>query len=407
MPPELTSTKALLLSIAFPVGYLLFMLANPARGSMRDGIRCVQRYPRLWALFAVLGLCYALFQLGCEAWLHAVLPESSPARPVFVWARAWVLPPEDVYTAMHQAVLPALELVAGLFNAIAATFPISAIAALLFLCNWENHHGVFRRSLLRRFKGWGVPLYLLALLCALAAVVKPAIYFVFTAPELQQVSQYNLLLVSMVVDWLSFLFEVAFGVCLQIYLVLLAYVWVRGLNFDHQHLVDFAIRRFSAAMKWTAVILLLTTLVISVPHFMTMFEFAGMPSLDDTLLFIQNGARPALVLVLFVFCSMQIFLVFHGETLKRAFSHHLSFLKRQMWVLPWFLVAAFIHAWALQVVNEMLLDGLGERTMAGVAWRLAFPLLNALLAAWLLSSWVCLFQRWERGRSELEPLVRF
>ncbi|MGC3989650.1 MAG: hypothetical protein QM796_08240 [Chthoniobacteraceae bacterium] len=407
MPPELTSTKTLLLSIALPVGYLLFMLANPARGSLRDGMRCVQRYPRLWAVFAGLGLCYALFQLGLEAWLRAVMPPESPLRLTFFWTLGWHLVPQQVFDAMKNGLLPASETVVGIFNTMATTFPISAIAAVLFLCNWEGHHAVFRRALLRRFSGGGVLLYFLSLLSALAAVVKPAIYFVFTLPEFQYFPQYTLYLDTLVVDWLSFLFEVAFGVCLQVYLILLAYVWVRGLNFSHQHLVDFAIRRFSAAMKWTAVILLLTTLVINVPHFLNLFDFSQVPSIEKGLEFIQSGARPALGLVLFAFCSMQIFLVFHGETLRKAFEHHLSFLKKQFWVLPWFLVAALLHAWALQVVNEILLDGLGERTAAGIGWRLAFPLLNALLAAWLLSSWVCLFQRWERGRSELEPLVRF
>lgn len=408
MPAEFNSNHVLVLGIVLPVAYLLFMFANPARGSLRDGLRCVLRYPRLWSVFAGLGLCYVLFQLACRAFLFYLLPEGSPERPHFIYQQPWFFSPDDLQIALHHAVLPALETVAGLFNCLVTTFPLSALAALLFLVNWGGHHAVLRRALIRRFRRWGVALYATAIICALAAVVKPAIYFALTSPALHGLSPYLLLETSLFIDWLSFLFETALGVYVQIYLILLAYVWVRGLNFEHSHLRDFAVRRFSAAMKWTAILLLMATLVIHLPLILSSLGFAGeIITTAQVLEFIRTMARPALVLVLFVFCSMQLLLVFHGETLREAFQHHLSFLRRQAWPLLWFFAAALLHAWVLQVANQILLAGLGEGTLAGVIWQLIFPLFAALLAAWLLSAWVCLFQRWQHGRSELEPLVRF
>jgi len=408
MPAEITSTKTLLLSMLVLAGYLVFMFANPARGSMRDGLRCVQRYPRLWTLLAVFGLFHALFMIGVDVFLYYTLPEQAPGRPLFFWHRAWVYSPIDFQIALHHAVLPAMEMVTGVFNTLVTTFPFSALAALLFLFNWRQHHGTFRRALIRRFRGLGALLYAITLLCALAAIVKPLTYFALPLAAMHGVPGYPLLEASLFVDWLSFLFETAFGVCVQIYLILLAYAWVRGVNFTHQHLLDFAIRRFSAAMKWTGVIMLMSTLTIHLPLILSSLGFVGETITTQQVFdLIRTTVRPAIVFVLCVFCSMQIVLVFHGETLREAFGHHLSFLKRQAWPLLWFIAAALLHAWLLNVVDWSLRRGLGEETAYGIAWQLAFPLIAALLMAWILASWVCLFQRWEKHRSELEPLVRF
>ena len=36
------------------VGYAVLMAVNPARPSLRDGLRCLRRYPRVWLLPAAL-----------------------------------------------------------------------------------------------------------------------------------------------------------------------------------------------------------------------------------------------------------------------------------------------------------------------------------------------------------------
>ena len=43
-------------------GYLLVMLTNPVRVALRDGLRCVLRFKRLWLVFALLALAYSTFQ---------------------------------------------------------------------------------------------------------------------------------------------------------------------------------------------------------------------------------------------------------------------------------------------------------------------------------------------------------
>jgi hypothetical protein len=40
---------------------------------------------------------------------------------------------------------------------------------------------------------------------------------------------------------------------------------------------------------------------------------------------------------------------------------------------------------------------LGDGTAVGIAWSLLSPWLSALVSAWLLASWVCLYKREDTG----------
>jgi hypothetical protein len=50
--------------LGFGGGYVLVMLFNPVRLALRDGLRCVARYKRVWVTFALLGLAYFVFQFS-------------------------------------------------------------------------------------------------------------------------------------------------------------------------------------------------------------------------------------------------------------------------------------------------------------------------------------------------------
>ncbi len=167
-----------------------------------------------------------------------------------------------------KAFFPALESLSGVFNNIIITFPLSAVAVLLFLVNWRGHHGIFSAALRKRCGVWSAAVHLLVVLCAIAALAKP---FIYVVPHLLKArgagidAQLLWFQWSPVVVWLSFLFEYLFGVAVQMYLILMAYLWVRGLSFTHHDLLEFAIRRFSYVMKWAAVVMLLSTLCIDAP----------------------------------------------------------------------------------------------------------------------------------------------
>ena len=45
-------------------GYALVMFSNPIRLALRDGIRCIGRFKRVWLTFALLGFGYSVFQFA-------------------------------------------------------------------------------------------------------------------------------------------------------------------------------------------------------------------------------------------------------------------------------------------------------------------------------------------------------
>ncbi|MEP6671556.1 MAG: hypothetical protein ABJF10_20505 [Chthoniobacter sp.] len=390
------------------VGYLLVMFTNPVRTNLRDGLRAVRRYKVLWFTLGSFGFAYALFQLALRYYFFCVLPPT--VRPTFVWMREawrdpmfwlygspeslWYLPPHALHAVVRDSALPALESVAGIFNLLVTTFPLSALAAALFLVNWDGHHGVLWHALRKRFGVWGAALHGGIVVCALAAFAKP---FLYAAPQLlglQQAALENWFQWAPVADWLAFLFEYLVGVCIQIGLMLIAYCWVRGLTFTQQHLVDFAIRRFSYVVRWAVLVMVLSSAFIHLPLILNNFAaFQGMfphevPLIDARL----RIARGVITGILLIFASMQITLTFHSESLGKALHDHLRFLSRHWWSFGWFLVVAGMHFFLTLVFLNLVQVGLGDGTSLGIAWSFIVPWVNGFVAAWLLASWVCYYK---------------
>lgn len=405
MEPLSPGASRLFLAACAAGGYLLLMLTNPARASLRDGARCLARHRSMWLILAALGLCYALFQLGVRVFFAWVLPPD--AAPVFQWSRAFFLPDAALLDILRDSALPAAEGVAGLFNTVVTTFPISAIAALMLLANWEGHFTVLRRALRQRFGIFGWVLIGGLCICALAALAKPLAYGALPFLGATDAGP-ALALASAVIDWLSFIFEYMLGVGIQIYLILLAYVWLRGMRHTHEHLIDFAIRRFAFVVKWAGVVMLLSTLFIHLPLILSNVAPASRwltpPAALD---FVHGVARPLLAILLIFFATVQITLVFHSERLREALRDHFAFTMRHAWPVGWLLVVAALHFYALQVVNGIILRGCGAGTAIGLGWSLVFPLIAAILAAWLLASWVCLYKRCESGRAATDDWIKF
>ncbi len=407
-------------------GYLLLLFTNPVRSSLRDGLRCIRRYPALWVTLGMVGFCGALFQLAQRVYFFFLLPFEE--RPAFVWMRAawrdsqlwlhgstesfWYLPPHAVYDAVRESRLPALESTAGLFNCLLSPFPLAALAALLLLVNWGGHHRIVLRALRKRFGGFGWVLYAGVVVCALAAFAKPLLY---AAPQFIVAGGGSAAAGTLwiqwapVVEWLGFLFEYLFGVCLQIYLILLAFVWVRGFTFTHAHLLDFAIRRCAFVLKWALVVMLLSTALINVPLILKNFP-AFQSWFPDNAEVIEGRlrlARAVLTGVLLLCSTVQITLVFHSESLLRALRDHARFVVRHVWPFGWFVILAALHFYLFQVAQGLVLRGFGEETAAGLVWGLVVPWLRGILAAWLLAAWVCLFKRCDTGHPAAENWIQF
>ncbi len=398
------------------VGYLLVMFTNPVRTSMRDGLRCVRRYSVLWVTLGAFGFAYALFKLALRVYFYSAAPPE--LRPSLMWVReawhdpnlwltgspqsVWYLPPHSIRQAVFDNALPALEGVAGIFNLLVTTFPLSAFAAFVFFINWENHHSVLFQSLRKRFGLWGWVLHAGICLCGLAALAKPLLYALpILSLGLPRDAAAIWFQWAPVAEWLSFLFEYLAGVCVQLGLILVAYCWVRGISFTHEHLIDFAIRRLSFVVRWALLVMVLSSVLIHGPLILKNFALFQDLFPPDSAGFDARWklARAVLTGVLLSFATMQITLTFHSESLKPAFRDHWTFVRRNWWPLAWFFILAGLHFYLLRVSVTLVQRGLGDGTALGVAWSLVAPWLNGLVAAWLLASWVCLYRHSDTARA--------
>ena len=218
----------------------------------------------------------------------------------------------------------------------------------------------------------------------------------------------ELLRAGEIINWLSSIFEYLIGVGLQIYLILLCFAWLRGLTFDFDSLRRFALRRFAFVVRWALVMILLSSIGINLPLLAGTF-----PLQPDAIEGAWIGAavwfsRWLLAIVALLFCSMQITLVFHNESLHEALADHIRFLRRHGERVGWLSVVAGTHFLVLVGVNAFLLRALGELSWPSAIWSVLFyPVLWSGLAAWLLASWVCLFRRCEIDQPHAEELVVF
>ncbi len=403
MSDAATASLSLVLAAGAAAGYALLMLANPVRASLRDGLRCVRRYPQLWVLPAAFGVVSALFQF----WLRAFTLGSGGLAG---W-RGWTVP--DWVTVFGNAVLPAFEGTTGIFNVGIAMFPLSAIGALMFLLNWGGYQAELSRALFRRL-GWvrGLVALAITLVCALAAFFKPAIFLVGRERLIGALpgSQPGALTVALpwllaAVDALGFVFDCLLGVALQIYLILLAYAWIRGLGFDHAELRHFAVRRFAFVLKWAGAVLGISALGIQLPLFLLA---ADVPIPVGVALGWAQAGRWALCAVLLGGATLQITLVFHNESLRQAWRDHLRLIRAHGAHVFWLVTVAGLHFLSLTALHEGLVEAVGgPATILAAGMSLLFPLGWSLLSGWLLASWVCLYRRLSSGRPEQEEMVRF
>jgi hypothetical protein len=384
-------------------GYLIVMMASPVRSSMLDGWRCVRRYPVIWRLLALLGFAHALFHFAVRLVLHFEL------APEFTWVRAgwhdpslwlsgspdslWWLPAPMVRQVIRDSALPVAESLAGLFNNSITTFPLAVIAAFGLIVNRHRYASLLRGSLRRRFGLAAWPLLACVYLGAMAVVAKAALYFLL--PVMANPDWFRW---APVVVAIAAAFEYLVGVGIQIYLIMHAYAWVRGLSFEPEALREVAVRRLGAGAKWAGIVILLSSIFIELPLVLKNFPaFTGIfPDARETVELRVTLARIGLAAVLLSCASMQAWLALHGETLRRAWRAHWRLLRLHWWKFLWFLIVAGMHLFAVQVLRGTVLRGLGENTAPGLAWTLLWPWINGLVAGWCLASWICLFKRCER-----------
>jgi hypothetical protein len=296
--------------------------------------------------------------------------------------------------------LPALEGVAGIFDNATTTYPLSVVAAVLMIVNWRGLHGALLRALRKRYGFWGYLVYLILLLSALASLLKPVVFW--QLPEWSGLlPEAGLLRVSATVDATAFIFEYLVGVYIQVYLITVCLAWIRGFSFEEGELFRFAMRRFSYVLEWAGIVVAVSTLILRLP--LVLAYFIKIPRVLDYL----PIARVLMSGLIIVFCSVQISLVLHNETLIEAMHAHVHFIQKNAGRLTWFLVICGIHFYLIMACDAILRGAIADRLGALLLWKFSFACLRGVVTGWLLASWVCLFRQCETRRIHQEKWIQY
>ena len=381
--------------LGFCSGYVIVMLFNPVRQALRDGFRCIVRFKRIWLTFVLLGFTYSVFQFATFTPIQSSADldlNQVTSMPSWHWPRF-----TEVW---RETPLPALEGVAGIFDNATTTYPLSVVAAVLMVVNWRGLHGALLRALRKRYRFASYFIYLILLLSALASLLKPIVFW--RLPEWGgMVPAAGLLQISATVDAVAFIFEYLFGVYIQIYLITVCLTWIRGVSFEEGALFRFAMRRFSYVLKWAGIVVLLSTLIVRMP--LLLAYFMDIPDVLDYLP-LERVVMSGLIIA---FCSVQISLALHNETLAAAIRSHRQFIRENAGRFGWFLLICGIHFFLLIASDAIVRGAIGDRLVALFSWKCIFVFLRGLITGWLLASWVCLFRQRETSRFDQESWIRY
>ncbi|MDQ6622312.1 MAG: hypothetical protein M3Y86_02340 [Verrucomicrobiota bacterium] len=376
-------------------GYLLVLFFNPARLALRDGFRCILRFKRIWLTFVLLGLAYSIFQFA------TFTPVQSTAELDFQQLAApgsWNWP--RLAEVWHEVPLPTLEGVAGIFDNATTTYPLSVVAALLLLCNWRGLHGALLGALQKRFRFWSYLIYLIVLLSALASLFKPIVFW--RLPTWRTVLPERVLFqTSAAVDATAFIFEYLFGVWVQVYLITVCLAWIKGLSFTEQGLFQFAVRRFTFVLKWAGLVVCVSLLIVRLPLLLAYFiDLPGVLDYQELSRYLMSG-------LIVLFCSVQISLVLHNESLREAIRAHREFIRRNANRFVWFLLLCAIHYFILSAGDAIVRGAIADRTIPMILWKTCYVTARGLTTGWLLASWVCLFRQCETRRINQETWIQY
>jgi hypothetical protein len=375
-------------------GYGVVLFFNPIRLALRDGLRCLLRFKRIGLTFVLLGFAYFVFQYATFTPLHAAaeLDFSQVTAP-----GTWEWP--SFGEVWREVPLPTLEGVAGLFDNATTTYPLSILAAILLVLNWRGLHTALVRALAKRYGLWGYLIYAIVLISAFATLLKPIVFWRLPVWE-QAESAAHFFQISASVDAVAFIFEYLFGVYIQVYLITVCLAWIKGLSFAEVELFGFAMRRFSYVLEWAGIVVIVGTLIVRVP--LLLAYFSNIPDVLDYLPY-ERFAMSALIIV---FCSMQVSLVLHNETLKAAFAAHKEFIRTNLFRVGWFLLIAAIHYFLLITCDAIMRAAIADRRVAEIAWKVIYVCARGLVTGWLLASWVCLFRQCETRRANQEKWIQ-
>src|SRR5206468_10976372 len=114
----------------------------------------------------------------------------------------------------------------------------------------------------------------------------------------------------------------------------------------------FAMLRFSYVLEWAGIVVAVSSLIVRVP--LVLAYFTNIPGVLDYL----PIARVLMSCLIVVFCSVQISLALHNETLIAAMRPHAQFFRQNSGRLGWFLVICVIHFFTFMVCDTIMLSAI-------------------------------------------------
>src|SRR6202007_3483800 len=109
-----------------------------------------------------------------------------------------------------------------------------------------------------------------------------------------------------------------------------------------------ALRRTPHVAKWAGLILLISPLFIHLPlviSYLWIGQFTDFTS--AAVEYVDQTVRPLFAMVLIFFCSVQITLVLHNQTLQKALQEHANLMRTSWYRLLWFVIVAGVHLYAV------------------------------------------------------------
>jgi hypothetical protein len=160
-------------------------------------------------------------------------------------------------------------------------------------------------------------------------------------------------------------------------------------------------RRFSYVLEWAGLVVILSTLIVRAPLLLAYFR--DVPGVLDYLP-LERLVMSGLIIA---FCSVQISLVLHNESLGAAFRAHREFIQRNLSRFGWFLLIAALHFFFLTACDAIVRGAVADRVVAVIMWKIIYVWVRGLITGWLLASWVCLFRQCETARANQETWIRY
>src|SRR5205085_2568866 len=111
--------------------------------------------------------------------------------------------------------------------------------------------------------------------------------------------------------------------------------------------------------------------------------------------------------LILIFCSVQISLALHNETLRGAVRAHRDFVRNNLDRVSWFLLICCLHFFFLTVADAIVRGAIADRLIAKIMWEFIFVVLRGFVTGWLLASWVCFFRRGETGEVYQQAWIKY